>query len=276
MLSHGWFQTAPFAWRSHDGRLERIERLGSRPVGVSVRQEEDDVVAHIDRALREPERAELTRRLGRMLQVDAGLEGFHDAIAFDAELREDLDRIGAGRLLAGTTLWEDAVKAICATNTSWRQTVATTARIASWDPDGAFPGPDVLLDRGARALRDDARVGYRAEFIVGAARMASSGALASLDAAATASEPSELISSLREIPGVGPASATFLAFLQGRYDVGAFVDSATRAAAARRWFDGRRPTDDEIRAVVEPAGRWAGLALYWATTRRWQESVGLA
>ena len=31
-VSHGWFQTAPFAWSPDAGTLGRTERLGGRPV----------------------------------------------------------------------------------------------------------------------------------------------------------------------------------------------------------------------------------------------------
>ncbi len=86
----------------------------------------------------------------------------------------------------------------------------------------------------------------------------------------------DLVGALRRIPGVGPTTAVFLAFLRGRFDAGTLVDSATRAAAAERWFGGARADDAEIRAVAAPAGPWAGLALHWATMRRWQRMSDLA
>lgn len=238
-------------------------------------QEPDGLRVVADRGLGPAEESEAARRLARVLQLGADLRGFHDALAFDPPLARDLARIGAGRLLAGASLWEDAVKGICGTNTSWAQAVAVIGRIGAWDPDGAFPEPETVLDRGEDALRVDARAGYRAAYLLATARMAADGRLAEIEAAAPDAEPADLLARIRTIPGVGPATAVFLAFLCGRFEAGALVDSATRAVAAERWFGGRRPDDAEIRAVAAPAGSWAGLALLWATMRRWQRETGL-
>ena len=59
----------------------------------------------------------------------------------------------------------------------------------------------------------------------------------------------------------------------GRYDL-PLVDSAVRRVAARRWFGGRAPTDEQVLSHVAPAGQYSGLALYWATMRGWHDEGG--
>ncbi len=275
-ISHGWFQTPPFGWDPDALVLTRVERLGSGPAVLSVREHRGRPRATADRPLAGDERVEAGRRLARVLQLDADLAGFHASLAFDPDLARDLSAIGAGRLLAGGSLWEDAVKSICATNTSWRQAVEVIGRIGAWGDDGAFPGPEELERRGVDALRVEARAGYRARYLADAARLAVAGHMDDIDAAAAELPAGDLVGALRRIPGVGPTTAVFLAFLRGRFDAGTLVDSATRAASAERWFGGVRADDAAIRAVAAPAGTWAGLALHWATMRRWQRISDLA
>jgi 3-methyladenine DNA glycosylase/8-oxoguanine DNA glycosylase len=272
--SHGWFQTAPFGWDEEGDVLSRTERLTGGSCRVTVRAASAGVSVACDRALDERDRAELRVRMRRMLQLDVDVADFLAAVAFDPALAEDLERHGAGRLLAGTTLYEDVVKTICGTNTTWRQAVACIGRIAAWAADGAFPTPETLLRKGEDGLRGEGRIGYRAPYVVAAARSALDGTLAEIEAEAPGLDGRALVRRLGGIRGVGPASAGFLGLLLGRFDV-LVIDSATLRIASRIWFDGRVPTRQEIEARVAPAGPWRGLALYWAMVRAWQRETGL-
>lgn len=274
VVSHGWFQTPPFAWDPASGLLRRRERLGGGVVDLEISRAGAGVWVTPSRTLGGGERRQIGRRVRRMLQLDVDLADFHEgARRVDASLAADLASIGAGRLLAGSSLWEDVAKAICGTNVAWRQAVSMIEKLADLDPDGAFPEPDRLLEAGEATLRASARVGYRAPYLIGAARMAAEGGITDLEAELASLPPADVVRALSAIPGVGPTTARFVAYLAGRFDVGPLIDSATIPAAAERWFDGRRPSNAEIAARVEPAGEWAALTLYWATMRRWQMSL---
>lgn len=275
VVSHGWFQTAPFAWDGEGSVLRRVERLPGGPAAVAVRPAAAGVTVTTDRALDPRDRAELRVRMRRMLQLDVPMEGFLPAVGFDPELAGDLTAHGAGRLLAGTTLYEDVVKTICGTNTTWTQAVGAIGRIGAWGSDGAFPAPEVLLRKGEDGMRAEARIGYRAPYVVAAARSALDGTLAEIEAEVPDLDGRQLVRRLGELRGVGPASAAFLCLLLGRFD-SLVIDSATTRIAARVWFGGRTPTKREIIARVEPAGAWCGLALYWAMARAWQREAGVA
>jgi len=211
----------------------------------------------------------------RMLQLDADLEGFPvAAAAVDPRLARDLEAYGGGRVLAGASLFEDVVKGICGTNTTWRQAVASINRIAALGRDGAFPAPADLLRAGDDWLRAEARVGYRSHAILSAARAAIDGTLAEIEADSGAGDGERAYASLQRLAGVGPATAGFLVLLMGHFDRPA-VDSATIRATGAAWFDGRRPAPKEVLARVAPAGEFAGLVLAWATLRAWQRETGL-
>ena len=273
--SHGWVQTPPFAWGAEEETLTRVERLPDGVATLTIRERGGTLVADADRPLDEAGLAAARGRVVRMLQLETDLGGFHEALAFDPGLAADVARVGGGRLLAGSSLWEDVVKTVCATNVSWRQAVAVITRIAAWDPDGAFPGPEAVADRGETAIREEARAGYRAAYLARAALIGREGRLDDLDAAAAELPARELLAELRAIPGVGPTSATLLAFMRGRFDTGVPIDSALRATAIARWGDGADLDDAAIRALLAPAAPWGGLALYWATMLRWREGVTL-
>ena len=215
-------------------------------------------------------------RVTRMLQLDADLTGFAEAAAaVNAELARDLVAYGGGRMLAGPSLYEDVVKAICGTNTNWRQAVTMINRIAGLGAGDAFPGPADILRAGDEWLRATARVGYRAFSILAAARAAIDGTLEEIERSSAAADGERVYAELQRLAGVGPATAGFLVLLMGHFDRPA-VDSATIRVASRAWFDGRRPTAREVLARVAPAGDFAGLVLAWSTLRAWQRETGIA
>jgi 3-methyladenine DNA glycosylase/8-oxoguanine DNA glycosylase len=272
--SHGWFQTTPFSWDEATETLGRVENLPGGVATLTIRPASVGVSVASNRPLDERDRAELRVRMRRMLQLDTDVNGFLGALAYDPVLATDLDAHGAGRLLAGASLYEDVVKTICATNISWRQAVSCIGKIGAWGENGAFPRADVIHRKGSDRLRTEARVGYRGPYIAAAARAALDGTLSEIESEQHGMDGPELAKRLAALPGIGPSSAAFLGLLMGRFDL-LVIDSATLRHAADVWFDGRKPTKHEVIAKVAPAGEWKGLALYWAMMRAWQRETGL-
>ena len=274
-VSHGWFQTAPFSWDSETGRLERTEALGGGPVALVIEGRDGGVAVRAPAPLADGDRDLAARRVARMLQLDADLEGFSDAVrAVDPGLADDLEGYGGGRVLAGASLFEDVVKGICGTNTTWRQAVACINRLAELGPEGCFPGPADLLRAGEDHFREVVRVGYRAPALVAAARAAIDGTLADIEADSAEGDADRVYAGLLGLSGIGPATAVFVILLMGHYGRPS-IDSATIRVTADRWFDGTRPTPRDVVARVAPAGDFAGLVLAWATLRAWQRETGL-
>jgi len=255
--------------------LRRAEAYDDGPITLAMVDAPGGVRVTPSAPLSDAARAAAAGRVTRMLQLDADLTGFAEAAeAVDPGLARDLAAYGGGRVLAGPSLYEDVVKAICGTNTTWRQAVATINRIAGLGRGDAFPGPADILRAGDDWLRAEARVGYRGGAILAAARGAIDGTLAEIEGDSAAADGERVYAQLQGLAGVGPATAGFLVLLMGHYDRPA-VDSATIRVATRAWFDGRRPTPREVLARVAPAGRFAGLVLAWSTLRAWQRESGV-
>jgi len=176
-------------------------------------------------------------------------------------------------------LFEDLVKAISWTNTTWTQAVRMIGRLGELgDPCPAVPGlrafPSArqVLEAGGRYLRDEARLGYRAAYILELSRRVCSGELDldALEGRARAMAAGELARELTRIRGVGKASAAYVLSMLGHYEH-LILDSWTRACAARAFFDGRYPEEKEVEVGLMMSKEEA-LEQIRASAARYQEA----
>ena len=275
--SHGYYELAPFRWE--DGRtptLHRVERLPSRSVyRLAVGPAPRGVVLRVTgRDATEAEvLAPLAARMRRALRLDEDLADFHRLCRLEPALRP-IVRLGMGRLLRGTTLFEDLVKAIAWTNTTWRGAVSMIdrlGRLGSRYPGEprlrAFPTPEQILAAGEQRLRDRAGLGYRAPYLIALADRVVSGALdlQALSTRGPSIASADVARTLASIRGAGPATVAYGLMLLGHYDHPA-IDSAT-LRFAREAFHGSRPTTiAQVHQRFARYGEWAALVLWF---RQW-------
>jgi N-glycosylase/DNA lyase len=212
-------------------------------------------------------RNELRARLTRMFQLDIDTSDFI-ALAAVSENHRWVAEVDFGRLLCGSTLFEDIVKIVATTNTTWAQTKRMVellvAKCGRRGPLGfaAFPSPEDIARFSAEELQEDCRLGYRAKSIHTLATGIASGAI---DLAAI-SDPSQttdgLFSSYRTLPGIGPYGAAHLLAMDGRHDFIA-VDSEFRRFVRETYHSGRRVADKTMLRRYAKWGRWKYLA-YWS------------
>jgi 3-methyladenine DNA glycosylase/8-oxoguanine DNA glycosylase len=155
---------------------------------------------------------------------------------------------GGGRMLRGSSFYEDFVKTVLTINTSWSATCRMVAALVAEPGDGAFPGPEALLDYGEERLRERAKLGFRARTIALATRRLLD------DGAITASGEGQIErlehDYLMSLKGIGPYAAAHCrvllhdfsripidsvvtAYLRERYD----CDPAAFAADRSSWGD---------------------------------------
>jgi 3-methyladenine DNA glycosylase/8-oxoguanine DNA glycosylase len=175
---------------------------------------------------------------------------------------------GFGRLLCGTTLFEDIVKIIATTNTTWRQTVrmiellVTKCGPVSAAGFNAFPRPEDIARFSAEQLQAECRLGYRAKSIHSLAVGIVSGAI-DLKAISDPAQATEgLFASYKTLPGIGPYGAAHLLAMDGRHDFIA-VDTEFRRFVRDRYHRGRHVSDLTMLRRYSKWGRWKYLA-YWA------------
>ncbi|HEV3484235.1 MAG TPA: endonuclease III domain-containing protein [Vicinamibacterales bacterium] len=200
-----------------------------------------------------PESDELRRRITRMFQLDVDLSEFV-ALARDSPAHAWVEGAGFGRLLCGSTVWEDAVKVIATTNTMWRQTIRMVELlVAKCGRDGAFPEPHDVTRFSADELQRDCRLGYRAKSIH---------ALASRDLSNIPESTPDRYRFYLSLPGIGPYGAAHLLAMDGRHDFIA-VDTEFRRFVRERYHRGRRVSDATMLRRYRKWGRWQYLA-YWS------------
>ncbi len=276
-LSHGWHECAPFSWAEGGQSLQYVARRGRDAYRVTIKQEPARRgrvaldVRVMDVALSGEELAEVERDVRHMLRLDEDYGAFYELCGRHEHLAPAA-AIAAGRLLRAPSLFEDIIKTICGTNVNWTQAVKMINRVAQLGPCvphfrhlNAWPTPTEILRAGEAYLSDVCRLGYRSASILKLCEGVRRGTI-DLDAIrAAAADPAvtsaQVVALLRQIHGVGEASAHFLLATLGRYDL-VGIDSWTLTYVGRTYYHGRKPTARQVRRVYEPFSPYQHLA-WW-------------
>ena len=275
--SHGWVRLAPFGEDDRSGGLTYVGQLDSgRVVEMLIQEVAGGVSVEVNGRLSEAEQAEVARQVEWMLGLGQDFSTFY-ALAREEPKLAHVEERAQGRLLRSPTLFEDTVKTILTTNTSWAGTIRMVKALVSQfgtplpaDPTRhAFPTPDQLAVTDKETLRSATRLGYRAPYVLELARSVASGTLRlhsgqalDLEGFKTADIPTpQLRKQLLAIKGVGEYAAASLLMLLGRYDF-VPVDSWALKLVSHEWYGGEPIGRAEVEAAFDHWGEWKGLA-YW-------------
>jgi len=285
--SHGWYQCPPFRWDEDDGVLIRGERLGDDDYLIRTRQTgEAEIAIEVDGPVVDGRRA-MIARMRRMLRLDEDLRGFF-AMAADKPRIAPATARGWGRILRGSSLWEDVAKALLGTNVAWRQAVRMIDQLARLGPMSSqleglplFPTPQEVLDAGEQAIRNRVRCGYRAPYLLGIAEGYVGGRfpLDDWDREAHDLDTAEVQRRLQSLPGIGPATSAYLLTFLGHYDRPT-IDSSTVAYAAEHHFGGEKRSLAETGALFEhyapyrALGAWAEVWQTWFGDKEERDGLG--
>jgi 3-methyladenine DNA glycosylase/8-oxoguanine DNA glycosylase len=267
--SHGWVRLVPFGVDAVTGGLAYVARLDSgQVVEVRIEAANGGVSVEVDGALGQAEREAVARTVTWMLGLDQDLAAFYALARSEPKLAHVPER-AQGRLLRCPTLFEDTVKTILTTNTSWAGTVRMVEALVSQfgdpvpaDPTRhAFPTPGQLAAADEETLRSTTRLGYRAPYVLELARAVASGAL-DLESLKGAEMPAaQLRKRLLAIKGVGGYAAANLLMILSRYNF-VPIDSWAFKMVSHEWHGGEPVGAAEVEAAFERWGEWKGLA-YW-------------
>jgi 3-methyladenine DNA glycosylase/8-oxoguanine DNA glycosylase len=210
--------------------------------------------------------------LRHVIRLDEDLSELYELLADDPAL--SWAAVGAGRLMRSPTVFEEVVKTICTTNTTWsgtvRMTTALVENLGEAAPDGrrVFPTPAAMAEADESFYRDVGRAGYRGAYLRSLGASVAAGEL-DLEELAGGSDltDDEVERRLLALPGVGPYAAAHVMVLIGRYSR-LILDSWTRPTYARL-NGGRKVSDKTIERRFRRYGRYAGLAFWLYLTRDW-------
>lgn len=269
ITSHGWVQLRPFEKDAETGGLRYVDRLSSgRVLALNIREMAERVRLETDVLLTPSEQDELLSHARWMLGVEQDFSAFYALIRGEPKLAR-VEARAQGRLLHSPTLFEDVVKTILTTNTTWSGTIRMVAALVAQygeplpsDPARqAFPTPEQLASADVDSLRATVKLGYRAPYLLELAQAVASGTL-DLEALRAGDLPTpELRKRLLALKGVGSYAAAHLLMLLGRYNF-VPVDSWALTMVSREWHAGASIGPAEVEAAFARWGEWRGL-VYW-------------
>jgi 3-methyladenine DNA glycosylase/8-oxoguanine DNA glycosylase len=267
IYSHGCAELPPAAVEDSPLVYRRAFRAGARVVEVAMRERDGTLVVETPARLGTRAAARIGSEIATMFRLGEDLSPFYASVAGDALL--GWAARGAGRILASPTVFEDVVKTICTTNCAWSATVRMTRALSELG-EGAFPEPERMAAAPESWYRDEARAGYRGEYL---RSIASDVVAGSLDLESLRSferfGDDEVEERLLELPGIGPYGAAHVMQLLGRHRR-LVLDSWTRPKYLR--VSGKRQAaDSTIERAFSRYGKYAGLAFWLYLTRDWVE-----
>lgn len=283
--SHGWVQLAPFT-RHEDGigfdyvlELDNGQVIEMSVTAVSPKLNTaitNDVQITTHAELDESAQTELKEKAAWMLGIDQNFTDFYTAIAHEPKLAS-VPVQAQGRLLRSPTLFENIVKIILTTNTTWGGTIrmaqglaeAYGAPLVNDTTRFAFPTAERLAQASLDVLQGIVKLGYRAPYVLDLAQRVAAG---ELDVEAWKTAPSassgqvtvptnELRKQILALKGVGPYAAAHLLMFLGHYDT-VPVDSMAIASVSAEWHDGQLVTKKDVNDAFKKWGQWQALA-YW-------------
>jgi 3-methyladenine DNA glycosylase/8-oxoguanine DNA glycosylase len=218
-------------------------------------------------------RDSLAQTIRHMFRLDEDLSGFYAVVSEDGDLAWCAR--GAGRMLRAPTVFEDVVKTICTTNTSWSGTVkmvtALVENLGVAAPGGArtFPTAAAMAEAEEKFFRDVVRAGYRGPYLQKLASDVAGGAIDLEDLNDPELPDEEVAARLLSLPGVGPYAAAHVMLTSlGRYRP-LVLDAWTRPTYRKLSGAQRTLKDATIERRFKRYGEKAGLAFWLYLTRSW-------
>lgn len=263
-------QLAPFSHdKETDGFDYVLELSSGQVIDLRVRPTDGgEVQMDTTAALTQAEEDDLISRVTWMLGLDQDLTSFYDLARREPKLAH-VAAEGRGRILRSATLFEDAIKTMCTVNTTWggakrmvRGLVENYgATLAGAATRSAFPSAARLAAASEQELRADARLGFRAPYVLGLAQAVAAGDVDLETLKHSPASTLEVRKQLLAIKGIGDYAAANLLMILGRGDF-IPVDSWALKVVSKEWHNGQPIGRPEVEAAFATWGEWKGLA-YW-------------
>ncbi|WP_179134496.1 DNA-3-methyladenine glycosylase family protein [Oceanobacillus timonensis] len=268
---HGWYLLSPFYHNKDENTLSRVEKLATgKIVLLHIKQDQDTLIIEIGdkKTLTRKESEEVIRKVNWMFRLDEDFSTFYKMCSADQDMQEIVTE-NRGRLLRSPSIFEDIVKTILTTNTTWSRTMAMTTNFVTLLGDRyseaselfTFPEPEAVLKKEKSFLNQDVKLGYRSDYIHELAFQLCNDAY-DLEELANPEMPTEdVVHKLKEIRGVGPYALSIILMLLGRYDY-LPVDSEFKKHVKHKYFAGELPPQSQLQQLYKEWGAFKFLA-YW-------------
>ena len=275
VLSHGWFQLAPFSFDEENCTLDYLIESEGGVTEVSIRETPGSLRIGFDPPGIEHKKSVL-RSVRRILRLDEPFAELYSLVE-DSEVHCWIKDENHGPMLRSPTVFEDLVKTICTTNCSWGLTKAMTANLveslgnSAPSRKKAFPTPAAMAAQSESFFKDEIRAGYRGPYLLELAESVASGELDPERWLDSDLPTVELKKKIKGVKGVGDYAAEHLLKLVGRYD-GLALDSFLRSSFYKYYNGGKACPDKKIERQYRSFGSWRGLVIWFDMIQK--RSVG--
>ncbi|TMG48236.1 MAG: DNA-3-methyladenine glycosylase 2 family protein [Chloroflexi bacterium] len=283
-LSHGITSLPPMRLDEKAWTFEitvPLAAVGARTLTISQARPGHGLVSVVGESLTSEVASAVMAQVRHVLSLDLDLMPFYTVAADDPDLNWVVR--GAGRMVRSPTVFEDVVKTICTTNTSWGGTTRMVNALvehlgekapgapASGPYGRAFPTPQAMAAAPEHFYKTVAGAGYRGAYLKALSLAVAEGRVdvESLGRTSRDAVPDdEVAAQLQALPGVGPYAAAHIMLMLGRYSR-LILDSWTRPKYARLLGRKRPVSDRTILRRFQRYGPYAGLAFWLVLTRDW-------
>ena len=283
-LSHGITSLPPMRLDEKAWTFEitvPLVAVGARTLTISQARPGHGLVSVVGESLTSEVASAVMAQVRHVLSLDLDLMPFYAVAADDPDLNWVVR--GAGRMVRSPTVFEDVVKTICTTNTSWGGTTRMVNALVEHlgekapgaPPSGpygrAFPTPQAMAAAPEHFYKTVAGAGYRGAYLKALSLAVAEGRV-DVESLGRASRDAvlddEVAAQLQALPGVGPYAAAHIMLMLGRYSR-LILDSWTRPKYARLLGRKRPVSDRTILRRFRRYGPYAGLAFWLVLTRDW-------
>ncbi len=275
--SHGWNQLAPFTFDEATQTLSYVLSLKrGRVIELRMKESPEGLTVETEK-LNNNEQYEVAETVSWMFGLESDFSAFYAAARKEPKLAQAI-KLARGRILRSPTLFEDVVKTILTTNTSWAATKNMNLNLIREfglplpgdSEKHAFPKPIAIAVSSSTILKEKTHVGYRAQAIYDLAVQTAFGALELESLKTSALSTHDLREELLKINGVGPYAAANLLLILGRFDY-IPIDSWALKLVSHEWHRGQPVTAKEVEAAFEKWNEFKGLAFWfwdWESTEQ--------
>ncbi|MEZ4669358.1 MAG: 3-methyladenine DNA glycosylase [Anaerolineae bacterium] len=287
VVGHGWCDLPPYTCDEDTRTLERLHQLPDGTIVRLVLRTADFTVGSLPVQIQggtgrfnSLQLEDIRRAMRRALEIDRDLTGFYKLVSKHPRYKW-IKKAGVGRMLASPTVWEDLVKTLMTTNTTWNMTKQMVGRVVTlgdaFSGGGhAFPTPERIAALSLPELDAHIRAGYRGAYLHELATRLARGTL-EVESWRDADLPSvELYKRIKSLKGFGDYAAGNMLRLLGHFDRLA-TDTECRAVYRDSINNGETAKDDkEIAVYYEPFGTWRGLVQWMDVMESYFREEGLA
>lgn len=267
--SHGWVELEPFRWDAEEKTLSYafLPKKGG-VIEITIRDDQNGIMVELADGINPVRKEQVRQSVERMFDVEHDFTPFYELAASEPALAQVCKK-AQGRLLRSAGFFEDLVKTILTTNTTWGGTRHMASLLVEKygqpTPDEArraFPCPERLASETPDALQAEARLGYRASYISRLCRDIVEGSIDLARFTDAELPTAELRKLLLALPGVGPYAAAHLLILLNRYDY-LPVDSWALKLVSHEWHADKPVRPKDVEAAFETWGEWKALAFWF-------------